>query len=177
MTSDDILALIQKQFPDLGAMILEGTECLTLRVPREQLAPLCEFLHSSPFTTFDYLANLTAVDNMDWLEYSNLLGPKNTIEVVYTMVSSYDKHMLSLHVTLPRDNPEIPSVSSIWPTAEWHEREVYDLYGVVFTNHPDLRRIMMPDDWVGYPMRRDYTHENLIPKPAPEGVYMVKKAK
>jgi NADH-quinone oxidoreductase subunit C len=85
------------------------------------------------------------------------------VEVVYHLYSMQHKHSLVLKVILPRwkgdqpgELPEVPSVASLWSTADWHEREVYDLSGVYFTGHPNLRRILCPEDWVGHPLRKDY---------------------
>ncbi|MES1172443.1 MAG: NADH-quinone oxidoreductase subunit C [Bacteroidota bacterium] len=97
---------------------------------------------------FDFLQNLTAVD---WLK-------RDVIEVVYHLFSYAHRHSACIKVELPRAAPRVPSVAAVWPTANWLEREQYDLLGVVFEGHPDLRRLLMPDDWVGHPMRKDF-HE------------------
>jgi NADH:ubiquinone oxidoreductase subunit C len=76
--------------------------------------------------------------------------------MVYHLSSTVHRHTLVVKIKLPRENPVIPTVSDIWRTAEFHEREAYDLMGVVFTNHPDLRRLFMTDDWQGWPLRKDY---------------------
>jgi NADH-quinone oxidoreductase subunit C len=93
----------------------------------------------------DYLDCLSGVD----------LG-KNMLGVTYNLSSITHHHKLTVKVEVSREKPEIHSVSSIWGTADWHEREAFDLFGIVFTNHPDLRRILLPDDWDGHPLRKDY---------------------
>lgn len=95
----------------------------------------------------DLLSCLTAIDN----------GPElNTMEVIYNLYSIPLEHSLMIKATISRENPELETVSDLWKTADWHEREAYDLFGIIFKNHPDLRRILMPADWEGYPMRKDY---------------------
>ncbi len=111
---------------------------------------VCSALREHATLYFDMLSCLTAIDN----------GPEaGTIEVVYNLYSIPFDHYLSLKVALPRDNPEIDSVEGIWKTANWHEREAYDLLGVVFSGHPDLRRILLPADWQGHPLRKDYQEQ------------------
>lgn len=101
--------------------------------------------HENAF--FDSLSCLTAIDN----------HPKNeTFEVVYSLYSIPFAHAVNIYAVLPRNNPKISSVASIWQTANWHEREAFDLLGIFFENHPDLRRILMPNDWIGHPLRKDY---------------------
>jgi NADH-quinone oxidoreductase subunit C len=112
------------------------------------LPALMTVLRDDPALRFDFLQNLTAVD---WIK-------RDTIEVVYHLFSYPHRHAIAVKVDLPRAAPRVPSVASVWPTADWMEREQFDLLGVVFLNHPDLRRLLMPDDWVGHPMRKDY-HE------------------
>jgi NADH-quinone oxidoreductase subunit C len=117
-------------------------------VRSERVAELCLFLRDDPELRFDFLQCLTAVD---W--------PKREVqEVVYHLYSYRHRHSVCVKTEVPRVAPRLPSVAAIWPTANWHEREQFDLLGVVFEGHPDLRRIMMPDDWVGHPMRKDF-HE------------------
>jgi NADH/F420H2 dehydrogenase subunit C len=105
-------------------------------------------LRDDPALRFDFLQNLTAVD---WIK-------RDVIEVVYHLFSYPHRHAIAVKLDLPRAAPRVQSVSAVWPTANWMEREQFDLLGVVFLNHPDLRRLLMPDDWVGHPMRKDY-HE------------------
>jgi NADH-quinone oxidoreductase subunit C len=114
------------------------------------LEAVCKELHQNPATYFDQLSCVTGIDN----------GPQaNTMEVVYTLYSIPFNQSLMLKVILPREKPEVESVVSIWKSANWLEREVYDMFGIQFKNHPDLRRILMPADWEGYPLRKDYKHE------------------
>jgi len=124
-----------------------------LLVPVEQLVPVCQVLFNHENCFFDQLACITALDN----------GPEaNTIEVAYNLNSIALGHSLMLKVSLPRQGqgpqglPQVPTVSHIWGTANWHEREAFDLVGVYFEGHPDLRRILLPADWQGHPLRKDY---------------------
>ena len=109
-----------------------------------RLPELSRFLRDDRELRFDSLMCLSGVDT------TKELG------VVYHLFSYPLGHKFTLKVFLPREAPEVPSVSGIWPTANWHERECYDLFGIVFTGHPDLRRILLPEDWEGYPLRKDY---------------------
>jgi len=84
------------------------------------------------------------------------LDLKGKFAVVYNLASIAKKHKLNLRVEVPAENPTIPSVESTWKTADWHEREAFDMFGIVFSGHPDLRRILMPYDWEGHPLRKDY---------------------
>lgn len=117
---------------------------------REDIIPVARAMQQNPLLYFDMLSCITGIDN----------GPEaRTMEVVYNLYSIPFNHHLSIKIILPRDNPEVDSVSEVWKTADWHEREIFDMYGVVFINHPDLRRILMPADWEGHPLRKDYTHQ------------------
>lgn len=119
-------------------------------VPVEQLIKICTELHQNPETYFDMLSCVTGIDNG---------AQSNTMEVVYNLYSIPFNTHLMLKVVLPRENPVIDSVTSIWRTADWHEREAYDMFGIKFNGHPDLRRILMPADWEGFPLRKDYVHQ------------------
>ena len=119
-------------------------------VPSVDIKKLCQELHQNSSTFFDMLSCVTGIDN----------GVEtNTMEVVYNLYSIPFNHHLMLKVFLPREKPEIDSVASIWRGADWLEREVFDMYGIKFSGHPDLRRILMPADWEGYPLRKDFKHQ------------------
>jgi len=123
---------------------------VTLFVRPPSLVRICEFLRDAPDLRFNYLSDVTALDH-----YPN--DPR--FEVVYHLYSIERNHSLRLKVRLPGDNPRLPSVVPVWPGANAFEREVYDLFGVYFEGHPDLRRILMPEEWEGYPLRKDYPTE------------------
>ena len=107
---------------------------------------IAEFLRNDAALTFDFLACLTGVDYV----------ADNRLGTVYDLYSSTHRHWFAVKVFIDRDDPHIPSVMDIWPAANWHEREAFDLLGIVFDNHSDLRRILLPEDWVGHPLRKDY---------------------
>jgi NADH-quinone oxidoreductase subunit C len=103
-----------------------------------------EFLKNNEDLNLNYLRNLSGVDY------------ETHLEVVYNLISFEHKQDYCIKVKTDRDNPSIPSVTPVWATANWNEREVFDLLGIDFPGHPDMTRIMMPDDWIGYPLRKDY---------------------
>jgi len=135
-----------------------------IEVAAERIADIARYLRDEPKLRFDYLSCITGVDYLhtDPKKAAKAEWEPHT-EVVYHLFSTVHKHSLVLKVILPRwqnnregELPEVPSVAGVWSTADWHEREVYDLSGVRFLNHPNLRRILCPDDWVGHPLRKDY---------------------
>jgi NADH-quinone oxidoreductase subunit C len=114
--------------------------------PADALVEICRFLKSDPELAFDFLEDLTATDH-----------PKeNKIRVVYHFYSYTHRHMFAAKVELDRAAPEVDTLEVVWKAANWMEREVYDLFGVTFRGHSDLRRILLPDDWTGHPLRKDY---------------------
>ena len=118
---------------------------LTLEIAADGITPACRFLKETQ--QFVRLADLTAVD---W-------HPREPrFEVIYHLHSVERNERLRLKCLLPGDGAEIDSVTCVWRSANWHEREVFDLFGITFRNHPNLRRIMMPEDWEGHPLRKDY---------------------
>ena len=126
----------------------EGSEYLVANIAPEQWKVAAGKLKSGSDTAFDYLFCLSGVD------WGKELG------VVYHLKSTSLGHSIEIKVkTEDREDPRIPTVSDIWRTAEFHEREAYDLYGITFEGHPDLRRIFLEDDWVGWPLRKDYVDD------------------
>ena len=144
---DWVLALKNK-FSDTVEEAPSG--CLVL--PGEDIFRAVNFLKRE--YGFDYLMNLAAVDY------------KDRLAVVYNLYSCKLKEKANLKVILPRDNPAIESIAEIYAAANWQEREAFDLMGINFTGHPDLRRILLPDDYTGHPLRKDYTKEGFLPMPA-----------
>lgn len=118
-------------------------------VPAARLVEISRALRDDTAFGLDYCSFVSAVD---WPQ-------ENRFEVVYHLFSMTARHELLLKVRVPRDAPRVPSVSGIWSGANWHEREAFDLFGIVFDGHPDLRRIMMTEDWSGHPLRKDYVYE------------------
>jgi NADH-quinone oxidoreductase subunit C len=158
------LDTLKKKFGD--AITGENFEAIDpwIEVAADRLLEVAQYLRDAKDLQFDYLSCISGVDYLqtdpkkaaktDWQPHT---------EVVYHLWSTVTKHSLVLKVMLPRwkddqigSLPEVPSVAHIWRTADWHEREVYDLNGIRFVGHPALRRILCPEDWVGHPLRKDY---------------------
>jgi NADH-quinone oxidoreductase subunit C len=146
MTTNEIHDRLKARFgDDVGPLSEPKIDAFAVVKP-ERIVEVCRFLKSEPGLELDFLEDLTA---LDW--------PKtNTLEVVYHLLSYTHRHAIVLKVPLDRAHPVVSTVEGVWKTANWFEREVYDLFGVTFEGHPDLRRIMLPDDWVGHPLRKDY---------------------
>jgi NADH-quinone oxidoreductase subunit C len=150
-------AIIEKLSGTVSAAGLEPVASAdgmpTIYVPLEQLVETCRALRDTPELRFAFLADLLPVD---------YLPREPRFEIVYLLASlgtsgfGETPKRLRVKVRVPGANPTVPSVSSVWPAAGWSEREAYDLFGIHFTDHPDLRRILMPEDWEGYPLRKDY---------------------
>ncbi|MFM2428540.1 MAG: hypothetical protein RL012_424 [Bacteroidota bacterium] len=153
MTFEELINLL---IQNLGpAIILEKDPHAVppaIRVPAQRIAEIGQLLQTHKKTYFDYLSCITALDNG---------SEANTLELIYNLYSIPYDLQLMLKVLVVREKPgeplpEVPSVSHVWRGANWHEREAYDLMGISFTNHPDLRRILLPADWEGHPLRKDY---------------------
>jgi NADH-quinone oxidoreductase subunit C len=166
MTAADIAALLEQQFGSrIQSKNLEVLDPFAV-VAAGDLFEVCRFLKEDSRLRFDLL---NCISGVDYLEPDPKKAPKAGFdphtEVVYHLSSFRHRHRFVVKVILPRwkDDkpgalPEVPSVTSLWATANWHEREVYDLSGVWFTDHPELTRILLADDWVGHPLRKDYEY-------------------
>ena len=132
------------------AQVIEFRGETTIVVPRAHLLATAEFLASEASLQFSFLSDLSAVDRFP-------LEPR--FEVNYHLLSMERLFRLRLKVKLSSADAVVHSLTSVWPTANWHEREAFDLFGIRFDGHPDLRRILMPDDWEGHPLRKDYPTE------------------
>ena len=126
---------------------------LTVFIPRAKLRHVCEFLRDDRELAFKFLADLTAVDQYP---------AEPRFETVYHLLSIQTAQRLRLKVRLPGDDPRVESMVSVWPAANAYEREVFDLMGIQFENHPFLRRILLPEEWEGHPLRKDYPVQGSI---------------
>lgn len=153
MTNTELQTLIGSWNPDL-IFSEEESQFLNVTVQPEFLHQLAVLLKTNKETAFDYMFCLTG---MDW---------GADLGIVYHLESTFHQHKLVVKVrTSDRENPAFDTLSDVWLTAEFHEREVFDFFGIGFNNHPNLKRLFMPQDWVGYPLRKDYVDEiNMIIK-------------
>lgn len=151
MEIDRIISLLKNKFGEaIIQHVDENASPKAIVIGAADLHRVCLELHTNDQTYFDMLSCLTGLDN----------GPEaGTMEVIYNLYSVPFEVGLMIKVTLDRNKPEISTVSDIWKTADWHEREAFDMFGIQFENHPDLRRILLPADWEGYPLRKDYKHQ------------------
>lgn len=146
MTPEEIHQNLQAKF---GDSILEfAADALDpfVKVEASAWPAVARHLKEQSDLSFDALMCLSGMD----------YGAEAGLGVVYNLHSMKHRHKITIRIDLPRENPKVPSVQSLWRTADWHEREAYDLFGIHFEGHPDLRRILCPDDWEGYPLRKDY---------------------
>mgnify|MGYP001763998398 CR=1 FL=1 len=147
-----VLQRLREQFGEALLDVKVWRNEITVILRPADLVRVCRFLRDDPDLAFDFLSDVTGVDRLHLPENS----PR--FEVVYHVYSLQYRRRLRLKVRVGEDEA-VSTVTDVWPTANWHEREVYDMFGVPFAAHPDLRRILMPDDWEGHPLRKDYPVE------------------
>ncbi|MBF0239155.1 MAG: NADH-quinone oxidoreductase subunit C [SAR324 cluster bacterium] len=150
MDQEILLAQIRQIDPQ-NQISPKKADRIALEITATSLHEVMRTMRQQPDLGFDMLCSHTAVD---WLE--------NGFELIYVLYSTQFRQSLMIIVNIPRENPVIPTVSDIWLTAEAQEREVFDLFGVQYDHHPDLRRLFLEDDWVGYPMRKDYKDDFML---------------
>jgi NADH-quinone oxidoreductase subunit C len=148
-TPPAFIATLQAAVPGGVSHISYWVGDWTIVVPAAQLRVVARHLHDAADASFDLCSDVTATD---WPPRAE------RFDVVYCLYSTRHRHRVRVKVKAGADDP-VPSVTPIWPSANWLEREVYDMFGVNFTEHPDRRRILMPEDWQGYPQRKDYPLE------------------
>ena len=146
---DPIVARLNDLLPEAIAAEEQAVDCLTLLIPRERLLDVCQALRDDPDLRFIHLSDVTAVDYLD-------MGLEPRFGMIYHLLSHALRRRLRLRVLVDEDEPVVPTVTTIWPTANWLEREVMDMFGIAFAGHPDPRRILLPDDFEGYVLRKDF---------------------
>jgi NADH-quinone oxidoreductase subunit C len=145
LTAQDIFEILKEKF---GPAVIEyRTEAGEpyIRILHSRTKDVCIFLRDDSRMNFNYLSCLSGVD-----------CSKKYLSAVYHLASTVNRNKVVLKARCTKENPHIQSVSMVWRTADWHEREAYDLFGIIFDGHPDLRRILLPEDWEGYPLRKGY---------------------
>ncbi len=140
---------------DSKAQLRDKTDRLTVTIPVEALFTFLSKLNTDSSLAFDMLCAHTAID---WIA-------EQRFEMVYELYSTTHSHAMRVTTSVPRENTVVPSVSSLWRIAEWQEREVYDMFGILYENHPDLRRVLLDDGWQGFPLRKDYKDDYLLERP------------
>lgn len=144
---EKITGKLSSQFPGIGMEATEYKGELTIKVPRQNVVEICHFLKDDPELSFILCEDITAVD---WAKRTN------RFTVVYHIFSISNKFRLCIKADVDESELNIDTVSSVWKTANWHERETYDMYGIKFNNHPDLRRMYLPEEFEYHPLRKDF---------------------
>jgi NADH-quinone oxidoreductase subunit C len=145
MDNATVIERLRAAFPGAIGAASEFRD-LSVEVQRESLVAVARFLRDDPELSYVFLESLCAVD---------YLGRDPRFEVVYHLLSHQNRHRLVLKVGVPERDPAVPTLTGLWATANWQERETYDMFGISFTGHPGLYRILMPDEWEGFPQRKD----------------------
>ncbi|HVG31069.1 MAG TPA: NADH-quinone oxidoreductase subunit C [Pyrinomonadaceae bacterium] len=143
-----LAAALRQSHPEWVREVVEAFGETTIIVPRESIVEACQFFKTTPGLEFNLLSDICGVDR----------GAEEDprFEVNYQLFSTTKHHRLRLKVLLAEDDAKVQTVTNVWRTANWHERETFDLFGVRFEGHPDLRRILLPDDWQGHALRKDF---------------------
>ncbi|MEV4758178.1 NADH-quinone oxidoreductase subunit C [Micromonospora sp. NPDC049559] len=148
---DEVHDALQEAYPafsDAIEKVVVDRGELTLHIRPERIAEVCQVLRDDLALRFELCSSVSGVDYLG--------ADHRRLHVVYQLTSMTYRRQIRLEVAVPVENPHVPSVTSVYPTADWQEREAYDMFGVVFDGHPALTRILMPDDWEGHPQRKDY---------------------
>jgi NADH-quinone oxidoreductase subunit C len=148
---DEIRDSLEEAYPAFGEaiekVVVDRGE-LTLHLRPERIAEVCQVLRDDLGLRFELCSSVSGVDYLG--------ADERRLHVTYHLTSMTYRRQVRLEAAVPADNPHLPSVTAVYPTADWQERETYDMFGVIFDGHPNLTRILMPDDWEGHPQRKDY---------------------
>lgn len=147
MNNQSVVAKLKSHFPNVSFEATEFREELTVVLPKENIVAVCRFLKEDPELGFNLLADLCGID---------MNTPTKRFGVIYNLYSLSNKFRIRLKTFTEEDEPTVPTVTGVWSTANWHERETYDMFGIQFQGHPDLRRMYMPDEFEHYPLRKDF---------------------
>ena len=151
MTKEELKNYIESNFAGKLTYLESGKYDLFFELKASDLISVCQALRDDDTLKFDYLCNISGFDNSE------------NYGAVYDLASTTNKLRLDLKVTLPRENPELDSIQTVWPAANWYEREIWELYGIHIKNHDNLTRFLLPDDWdQGHPMRKDWDAPDFI---------------
>lgn len=163
LTAADDARKVQAALPHAVLDILENGNDAWLVVDRSSIQETLQYLRDEPSLAYRFFSECLGVDYLDPGTGSPILGKAHRFEVVYNLLSIHDPRSqtgsgrrLFVKVPVPADDPVVPTVTGIYPGAAFPEREIYDMFGIRFDGHPDLRRLLMPDDWIGHPQRKDY---------------------
>lgn len=170
LSAERVEQRLRERFPEVAfeRQVGEAVRDHTLALPTSALVDVCTFLRDDPELDFAMLSWVGGVDRLPRV-------PR--FEVVYSLLSLSQNLRFTLKVHVTEEQPRVPSVVGVWPTANWHERETFDFYGIEFAGHPDLTRILLPEDWIGWPLRKDsplgyeevaFTHntpDRIVPSP------------
>ncbi len=142
-----VLEKLKSRFADGVLEVKEFRDELTVVVPKQRIVEVCRFLKEDPQLQFEFLADVFGID---------MYTPTKRFGVVYNLYSMKNKNRIRVKVFTEEDDPKVATVTGVFGTANWHERETFDMFGIIFEGHPDLRRIYMPDDFEHYPLRKDF---------------------
>jgi NADH-quinone oxidoreductase subunit C len=145
--NEKVAGRIKAKFTHMKYDAAEFRGELTIVIPKEQIVEVCKFLKEDPELCFDLLADLCGID---------MNTASKRFGVVYNLYSYTTKHRIRLKTFTEEEHPKVPTVTGVWGTANWHERETFDMFGILFEGHPDLRRIYMPDEFEYHPLRKDF---------------------
>jgi NADH-quinone oxidoreductase subunit C len=146
MDNATVIERLRSARPDAVLKTSEFRGIASIYVRRESIVDVARFLRDDPELSYNFLENLCGVD---------FLGRDPRFEIVYHLLSHQNHHRIALKVGVPENDPSLPTLTPLWATANWQERETFDMFGILFTGHPGLQRILMPEDWEGFPQRKD----------------------